>query len=86
MWTTPAAQELLFSDEHRSGASMCSACSHSAALDAGPDEARRLIAFEIGADRPVTLTIEAASDSDGIILYDAETDFPLNVRELSLRR
>jgi hypothetical protein len=29
VWTTPAAQELLFSDEHRSGASMCSACSHS---------------------------------------------------------
>jgi hypothetical protein len=29
--TTPAAQELLFNDEHRSGASMCSACSRSAA-------------------------------------------------------
>jgi hypothetical protein len=27
--TTPAAQELLCNDEHRSGASMCSACSRS---------------------------------------------------------
>jgi hypothetical protein len=31
VWTTPAAQELLYSDEHRSGASMCSACSRSTA-------------------------------------------------------
>jgi hypothetical protein len=28
---TPAAQELLFSDEHRSGFSMCSACLRSTA-------------------------------------------------------
>jgi len=47
--------------------------------------ARRLVAAEIGAARPVTLTVEVSSDSDGIILYDAETDFPLNARELSLR-
>jgi len=31
VWTTPAAQELLFSDEYQSGASMCSACSRSTA-------------------------------------------------------
>ena len=29
VWTPPAAPELLFSDEPRSGASMCSACSRS---------------------------------------------------------
>ena len=29
VWTTPAAQELLCSDELWSGASMCSACSRS---------------------------------------------------------
>lgn len=47
--------------------------------------ARRLIAAEIGTHRPVTLTVEAEGDSAGITLYDAETDFPLNSRELSLR-
>lgn len=46
--------------------------------------ARRLIASEIG-PRPVTLTVSATGVSAGIILYDAETDFPLNARELSLR-
>ncbi|WP_314716968.1 hypothetical protein [Sphingobium yanoikuyae] len=47
--------------------------------------ARRLIASEIGARRPVTLTVDVSADSAGIILYDAKTDFPLNARELSLR-
>lgn len=47
--------------------------------------ARRLIASEIGAHRPVTLTVAVAADSAGIILYDAEADFPLNARELSFR-
>lgn len=47
--------------------------------------ARRLIAVEIGGSRPVALTVEAACDSDGIVLYDAKADFPLNARELSLR-
>ena len=31
VWTTPAVQELSCGDEHRSGASMCSACSCSTA-------------------------------------------------------
>jgi hypothetical protein len=31
VWTTPAVQELSWGDEHRSGASMCSACSCSTA-------------------------------------------------------
>jgi hypothetical protein len=31
VWTTPAVQELWCGDEHRSGASMCSACSCSTA-------------------------------------------------------
>lgn len=47
--------------------------------------ARRLVAAEIGAARLLTLTVEVSSDSDGIILYDAERDFPLNARELSVR-
>ncbi len=47
--------------------------------------ARRLIASEIGAHRPVTLTVAATGESAGIVLYDAEADFPLNARELSLR-
>lgn len=47
--------------------------------------ARRLIASEIGAHRPVTLTVDVATDSAGIILYDAKADFPLNARELSFR-
>ena len=46
--------------------------------------ARRLIASEIG-PRSVTLTVNATSVSDGIILYDATTDFPLTARELSFR-
>lgn len=46
--------------------------------------ARRLIASEIG-PYPVTLTVSATGESAGIILYDANTDLPLNVRELSLR-
>lgn len=46
--------------------------------------ARRLIASEIGS-RPVTLTASATGVSAGIILYDAETDLPLNARELSIR-
>ena len=47
--------------------------------------ARRLIASEIGAHRPVTLTVDVAADSAGIIIYNAKTDFPLNARELSIR-
>jgi len=47
--------------------------------------ARRLIASEIGAHRPVTLAVDVSADSAGIILYDAKTDFPLNARELSFR-
>lgn len=47
--------------------------------------ARRLIASEIGTHRPVTLTVATDGESAGIILYEAEADFPLNSRELSLR-
>lgn len=47
--------------------------------------ARRLIASEIGAHHPVTLTVDVAGESAGITLYDAETDFPLNARELPFR-
>ncbi|MDO7837402.1 hypothetical protein Q4610_20365 [Sphingobium sp. HBC34] len=46
--------------------------------------ARRLIASEIG-PHPVTLTVNTTGESVGIILYDADTDLPLNARELSLR-
>lgn len=46
--------------------------------------ARRLIASEIG-PHPVTLTVNTTGESAGIILYEADTDLPLNARELSLR-
>jgi len=44
--------------------------------------ARRLIVSEIGT-HPVTLTVNTTGESVGIILYDADTDLPLNARELS---
>lgn len=47
--------------------------------------ARRLVVSEIGACRPVTLTVDATGESAGIILYDASADIPLNARELSFR-
>jgi len=41
VWTAPVVQEVFRSDEHRSGAPMCSACSRSTEMAAGPDEVRR---------------------------------------------
>lgn len=47
--------------------------------------ARRLIAAEIGDRHPVTLTVESGTLADGIVIYDAAIDLPLNAREMSLR-
>ncbi len=48
--------------------------------------ARRLIAGEIDARRPVTLRVTTGDRPAGITLYDATTDVPLNTRELPLPR
>lgn len=45
---------------------------------------RRLIAAEIP-HRTVTLTVTVEDCPSGIVLYDAEADLPLNMRELSVR-
>lgn len=47
--------------------------------------ARRLIASEIGARRPVALAVATEACSPGIVLYDAAIDLPLNARELVFR-